>query len=209
MLGGEAGILAVLELAHESVVDGRHGRRVQAGSMCDDPAMWQLGLPPLEIVARTVIVYLFFVAALRIFGKREIGQFTLFDLALVLLVANALQPAMTGPDQSIPGGAIIIVTIFALNGILAQLRRRVPLVRRLLEFEPTVIGRNGAWLDEALDSQGLDPDDLGAALREHGLETVKEMKLATLEADGSVSIVPTGGDEVKIRARRRRYKRHD
>ena len=112
--------------------------------MCDDPAMWTLGLPPLEIVIRTVIVYLFFVAALRIFGKREIGQFTLFDLALVLLVANALQPAMTGPDQSIPGGAIIIVTIFALNGILAQLRRRVPFVRRLLEFEPTVIG-NQVW----------------------------------------------------------------
>ena len=177
--------------------------------MCDDPAMWQLGLPPLEIVARTVIVYLLFVAALRIFGKREVGQFTLFDLALVLLVANALQPAMTGPDQSIPGGAIIIVTIFVLNGILAQLRRRVPFVRRLLEFEPTVIGRNGAWLTEALDSQGLDPDDLGAALREHGLESIKEMKLATLEADGSVSIVPTGGSDVTIRARRRRYKRHN
>ena len=177
--------------------------------MCDDPVMWQLGLPPLEIVARTVIVYLLFVAALRIFGKREVGQFTLFDLALVLLVANALQPAMTGSDQSIPGGAIIIATIFILNGLLAQLRQRVPIVRRLLEFEPTVIGRNGAWLTEALDSEGLDPDDLGAALREHGLESIKEMKLATLEADGSVSIVPMGGSDVRIRARRRRYKRHN
>ncbi len=176
--------------------------------MCDDPAMWQLGLPPLEIVARTAIVYLIFLAALRIFGKREVGQFTLFDLALVLLAANALQPAMTGPDQSIPGAAIIIVTIFFLNGVVAQLRRRVPLVRRLLEFEPTVIGKDGAWLTEALDSQGLDPDDLGAALREHGLDSIKEMKLAVLEADGSVSIVPTDGNGVRIRARRRRYKHH-
>ncbi len=102
--------------------------------------MWQLGLPPLEIVART-IVYLLFLAALRLFGKREVGQFTLFDLALVLLAANALQPAITGPDQSIPGAAIIIVTIFVLNGLVAQLRRRFPLVRRILEFQPTVIGR--------------------------------------------------------------------
>ncbi len=176
--------------------------------MCDDPSMWQLGLPPLEIVARTTIVYFLFLAALRIFGKREIGQFTLFDLALVLLVANALQPAMTGPDQSIPGGAIIIVTIFVLNGLVSQARARIPLVRRLLEFSPTVIGRSGAWLKEALESQGLDPDDLDAALREHGLDSVKEMKLAVLEADGSISIVPADGSKVRIRARRRRYKHH-
>jgi uncharacterized membrane protein YcaP (DUF421 family) len=95
--------------------------------MCDDPAMWQMAISPLEIVARTVIVYAVFLAALRIFGKREVGQFTLFDLALVLLAANALQPAITGADQSIPGAIIIIVTIFSLNRIVAELRRRVPM----------------------------------------------------------------------------------
>ena len=170
--------------------------------------MWQLGVPPLEIVARTVIVYVVFLAALRIFGKREVGQFTLFDLALVLLAANALQPAITGPDQSIPGAVIIIVTIFVLNRIVAELRRRVPLVRSLLEFKPTVIGRDGAWLPEALDKEGLDEDDLEAALREHGLDSIKEMKLAVLEQDGSMSIVPVDGQDVRIRARRRRYKHH-
>ena len=72
--------------------------------------MWQLGLSPLELVARTTIVYLLFFGALRLSGKREIGQFTLFDLALVLLAANALQPAITGSDQLIPGGAIILAT---------------------------------------------------------------------------------------------------
>jgi uncharacterized membrane protein YcaP (DUF421 family) len=78
----------------------------------------------------------------------------------------------------------------------------------LLEFQPTVIGRNGAWLPEALDKEGLDEDDLGAALREHGLDSIKEMKLAVLEQDGSLSIVPTDGNDLQIRARRRRYKHH-
>jgi uncharacterized membrane protein YcaP (DUF421 family) len=174
--------------------------------MCDDPPMWQLGAPPLEIMARTAIVYLAFLAALRLFGKREIGQFTLFDLALVLLAANALQPAMTGADQSIPGGLIIIVTLFVLNRFVAELRQRVPLIRRLLEFQPTVVGRNGAWLPSALDEEDLDADDLQAALREHGLDSIKEMKLAVLEQDGSLSIVPIDGTSVRIRARRRRYK---
>ena len=170
--------------------------------------MWTLGSPPLELVIRGVIIYLVFFGALRLFGKREIGQFTLFDLALVLLAANALQPAITGPDASITGGLIVIVTIFSLNRGVAALRVRSPLVRRLLEFGPTVVGRDGAWLLPELVRQGLDLVDVDAALREHGLESVEQMKLATLEADGSISIVATdsadGGAAIR---RRRRYRR--
>jgi uncharacterized membrane protein YcaP (DUF421 family) len=170
--------------------------------------MWTLGTPVLELVIRAALIYLVFFAALRLFGKREIGQFTLFDLALVLLAANALQPAITGPDDSLPGGLIVILTIFTLNRGVAALRVRSPFVRRLLEFGPTVIGRDGAWLLPELVRQGLDIVDVEAALREHGLDAVKEMKLATLEADGSISIVATEKAETTggVR-RRRRYRR--
>ncbi len=168
--------------------------------------MWQLGTPPLELVVRTALVYVLFLAALRVFGKREVGQFTLFDLALVLLAANALQPAITGADASIPGAVIIIATIFALNRGVAELRRRVPAARRLLEPQATVVGREGRWLDEALAREGLDEDDLEAALREHGLESVADVRLATLEEDGSISIVARSERRVRMRARRRRYK---
>jgi uncharacterized membrane protein YcaP (DUF421 family) len=170
--------------------------------------MWTLGTPPLELVVRAALIYLVFFGALRLFGKREIGQFTIFDLALVLIAANALQPAITGPDASIPGGLIVIVTIFSLNRGLAALRVRSRLVRRLLEFGPTVIGRDGAWLLPVLVRQGLDIVDVEAALREHGLDAVDQMKLATLEADGSISIVATDtADTGGARRRRRRYRR--
>src|SRR5450759_2649169 len=130
--------------------------------------MWTLGTPAIEIVIRSAIIYAVFFGALRVFGKREIGQFTLFDLALILLAANALQPAMTGPDQSITGGLIIVATIFILNRGVAALRAHSPLVRRLLEFAPTVVGRDGAWLLPVLVRQGLDLIDVEAALREPG-----------------------------------------
>jgi uncharacterized membrane protein YcaP (DUF421 family) len=170
--------------------------------------MWTLGTPALELVARSAIVYVVFFGALRLFGKREIGQFTLFDLALVLLAANALQPAITGPDASIPGGLIVILTLFVLNRAVAILRVRSALVRRLLEFSPTVIGRDGAWLLSTLVRQGLDLVDVEAALREHGLDTVSQMKLATLEADGSISIVASdAADTASAVRRRRRYRR--
>ena len=92
--------------------------------------MFVFGVHPLELVARTAIVYVVFVAVLRVFGKRELGQFTIFDLALLLLAANALQPAMTGPDNSVLGGLVILATIFALNWLTAMIREHVPLARQ-------------------------------------------------------------------------------
>ena len=170
--------------------------------------MWTLGTPLLELVIRAALIYVVFFGALRLFGKREIGQFTIFDLALVLLAANALQPAITGPDNSLVGGLVVILTIFSLNRGVAALRVRSPLVRRLLEFGPTVIGRDGAWLLPELVRQGLDLVDVDAALREHGLDTVAQMKVATLEADGSISIVATDAvDTAVAKRRRRRYRR--
>jgi uncharacterized membrane protein YcaP (DUF421 family) len=169
--------------------------------------MWTLGTPALELVVRAVVIYVVFFGALRLFGKREVGQFTLFDLALVLLVANALQPAITGSDNSLFGGLIIVATLFVINRALAILRVHSRLVRRILEFGPTVIGRDGVWLTAALDEEGLDMVDVEEALREHGLDEAGEMKLATLEADGSISIVPVEGKGGLMSRRRRRYRR--
>jgi uncharacterized membrane protein YcaP (DUF421 family) len=170
--------------------------------------VWTLGTPLVELVVRAVLIYAVFFGALRLFGKREIGQFTLFDLALVLLAANALQPAITGPDSSVLGGLVVILTLFVLNRGVSLLRVRSPFIRRLLEFGPTEIGRDGAWLLPELVRQGLDLVDVEAALREHGLDDVSQMKRAVLEADGSISIVATdSGDTSEARRRRRRYRR--
>src|SRR3954467_182830 len=113
-------------------------------------SMWQLTIPPPELRVRSVVVYVIFLAALRVFGKRELGQFTIFDLALLLLAANALQPAMTGPDNSVLGGLVILATIFALNWLTAMIREHVPLARKLLEPDPTVLARDGVWVNEAV-----------------------------------------------------------
>jgi uncharacterized membrane protein YcaP (DUF421 family) len=155
--------------------------------------MWQLAVPPLELVARTALVYALFIAVLRLTGKRQLGQVTLFDLAALVLAANALQPAVTGPDNSITGGVIIVVTIFALNRVVAEAREHVQLFRTVLQFEPSVLARDGAWVPGALSRQGLDDEDAAAALREHGLERIQQAKLVTLEEDGTVSVI--GADE--------------
>lgn len=150
-------------------------------------------IPPWEIAVRSITIYAVMLVVLRVFGKREVGQFTLFDLVLVLLVANAVQPAMTGPDTSLAGGLLIIVTLVFANRALAESRRRLPFMRHLLESPATTLARNGQWLADAVNREELDSTDLEAALREHGIASVDEVALVVLEPDGSISVVPRDG----------------
>jgi uncharacterized membrane protein YcaP (DUF421 family) len=169
--------------------------------------MFSLTLSPAELVLRSVVVYILFLGALRLSGKRELGQFTIFDLALVLLASNALQPAITGPDASLPAALIIIATLFVLNRLVALARARSTRLRRILDYSPTPVARDGKWIEAAIEKEDLDKDDLAAAIREYGLESVDEVKLAVLEHDGSISVVPGDGSPVRMKARRHRYRR--
>ena len=170
------------------------------------PAWLQLGVPWWELVLRAAVIYVALVIGLRIFGKREIGQFTVFDLVLVLLVANALQPAMTGPDTSVTGGLVLIATLLLINRLLALIRRRLPELNSLINPEPTVIARDGHWVEQGFEKEDLSLEDAQMALREHGIEKVDDIRLAVLEEDGSISVVPK--DQAGFRRRRRvRFKR--
>jgi uncharacterized membrane protein YcaP (DUF421 family) len=167
-----------------------------------------IDLPPLDLVARSIAIYVAMLVAFRVSGKREVGQFTLFDLVLVLLVANAVQPAITGPDTSLGGGLLIIVTLVSTNVVVAEARRRMPSVRRLLEPAATTIARDGAWLNDAVAHERLDEADLEAALREHGIASVDRVALAVLEPDGSISVVPKDERSMPRQRRRVRVVRH-
>jgi uncharacterized membrane protein YcaP (DUF421 family) len=169
--------------------------------------VWTLETSPLELVLRATLVYVAFLAALRLSGKRELGQFTIFDLALVLLASNALQPAITGPDASIPGGLIIVLTLFLLNHLVGYGRVHSRRLRGILDYSPTVIARDGHWDEAAIDREDLLEEDLDAAMREHGMESIEEVKLAVLEHDGSISVVPMAGEQISLRSGRRRYRR--
>ena len=161
--------------------------------------LMNLAIPAWNIALRTVVIYVMLVIGFRLFGKREVGQFTIFDLVLVLLVANAVQPAMTGPDNSLVGGSIIIVVLLALNWAVGLLRLRFPIFRKLVQSHPTVIAQDGQWLPEALRREGVDQEEAEMALREHGLSDMSEVQMAVLELDGTISIVPIGSRTFRSR----------
>jgi uncharacterized membrane protein YcaP (DUF421 family) len=138
-----------------------------------------------------VLIYAALLVALRVFGKREVGQFTLYDLVFILLVANALQPAMTGPDASVLGGLILIAALVAMNWLVGRLDR-LPRFHRLFSPSPAVIIKDGQILTNVMKREGVTADECEMAIREHGIDSMKDVQLGVLEPDGTISIVPTG-----------------
>ena len=159
------------------------------------------GTPPLLIVLRCTVVYLVLLVALRLTGKRQLGQFTPFDFAVLLIVANAVQNAMIGPDTSLFGGLIGAATLLALNYLLSLLTARYNLFGREVLGEPTVLINDGHLVTDNLRRERVDPDDVLMAMREHGVENITQVKHAILETDGTISIVTE--DTPTTRTRRR------
>ncbi|HEY1163191.1 MAG TPA: YetF domain-containing protein [Candidatus Dormibacteraeota bacterium] len=149
-------------------------------------------IPAWELIVRAILIYVALLVALRIFGKREVGQFTLYDLVFILLVANALQPAITGPDNSLGGGLVLIIALVLTNAGVGWLDR-FPRFHKLLAAPPAVIIKDGEYLRDVMKKEGVDQEEVETAMREHGVADVKEVQLGVLEPDGSISIVATGG----------------
>lgn len=169
--------------------------------------MLTLAIPAWNIILRTAIIYLVILIGLRLAGKREIGQMTVFDLVVLLLLANAVQNAMVGPDSSLAGGVLAAVVLLTLNAVVARLRLRWPGLRRIIEGSPTLLVLHGEVIAEHMRREGLDQETLEAALREHGLADLSDVEMAVLEIDGSISVVPANGTTKRVK-RPLKYLRH-
>jgi uncharacterized membrane protein YcaP (DUF421 family) len=151
--------------------------------------MWKIATPWLEIVARCAIVYVVVLLGIRLSGKREMGQMTPFDLVLILLLANAVQNAMIGNDSSLSGGLIAAGTLIALNFTVGRAAHRWLGFGRFLKGHAAVLINRGIVIEEHLRQEGIDHEELLSALREHGVASIEEVRLAVLEVDGSISVL--------------------
>lgn len=143
----------------------------------------------LNISLRVAIIYCVVLIGIRLTGKREVGQMAPFDLVLLLLIANAVQNAMTGPDTSVTGGIVAAVTLLLLNWIVTRLVWRFVKIRKLVEGSPTLLIHRGGVLSENMAKEKITSEDLSQALREHGFASLEEVTSATLEIDGTISVL--------------------
>jgi len=164
--------------------------------------VFDLSVPAWEIVVRTVVVYLTVLLLLRVAGKRELGQMSVIDLVVILVIANAVQNAMNGGDTSLLGGIIAAATLVTINVVLERIGRRIPFFAHLFIDEPTLLLQDGAVIQAHLDREHVGRDEIEMAAREHGVASLDDVSAAILEPDGSISIIPRGNGRYH-RSRRR------
>jgi uncharacterized membrane protein YcaP (DUF421 family) len=141
------------------------------------------------IVLRTLVVYVFILIGFRLAGKREVGQLAPFDFALILLIANAVQNAMVGPDTSLVGGVVAAGVLLTANFALGRLATHNRRVERLLRGRARLLVRHGQVDAVALREERISHEDLLQALRENGCPSIEFCRLAVLETDGTISVI--------------------
>jgi uncharacterized membrane protein YcaP (DUF421 family) len=152
----------------------------------------------LIIALRTAAIYAVVLLGVRLSGKREVGQMTPFDLTLLLLISNAVQNAMTGPDTSLLGGVMAAGTLLVLNYFVADLSGVNRRFRKLIEGQPSLLIHDGQVMTTHMAKEHVSMDELERALREHGIASYHDVALAVLEVDGSISCLKY--DEIKPEA---------
>jgi uncharacterized membrane protein YcaP (DUF421 family) len=163
-----------------------------------------LNLDPVSlgtIALRTVVVYVVLLVGFRLAGKRELGQMTPFDLVLLLVIANAVQNAMVGPDTSLNGGLLAALVLLFVNWLVGRLGLRSAWLRRRLTGDPVLLVHDGKLVESSLGREGIFADEVMQALREHGVDDLKGVKSAVLEVDRTISVVPIGAKSSRTRRR--------
>ncbi|HKE90140.1 MAG TPA: YetF domain-containing protein [Gemmatimonadales bacterium] len=142
-----------------------------------------------DIAIRTSVVYLTLLVGLRLTGQRQLGQMSSFDLVLLLIISNAVQNAMVGPDTSLVGGLVAAGVLIVWHQGIDRVRRYSRSASRLIAGEGIMLINNGTVLVEHVAKAGLTMDELLQALREHGVGSATDVRLAVLEPDGAVSVI--------------------
>ena len=159
--------------------------------------LFALSAPWWHFVLRAVAVYLMVMVLIRVSGKRAVGQFTPFDLVLLILIGNAVQNGLNGGDNSLPGALLLAGTLIALNFAVAFATSRWRRAEHVIEGVPRVLARDGVVFDDVLRHELVSEDDFHEALRMNNLADPADVALALLETNGSISVVPkeAGGVE--------------
>jgi len=150
--------------------------------------LFVMGISPGEKVLRTVGVYVGLAVLLRLAGKRDLAQLSTFDLVVMLLLSNVLQNAVIGEDNSLAGGLLGAAVLVGVNESWGRLVGRSDRLVRLTVGSPTVLVRDGRYLDDVLRREGVRRADLERALHNQGADNVGEVRLAMLNPGGAIVV---------------------
>ena len=151
--------------------------------------MFHLSIPLWELLLRAAVVYVFLMGLLRLGGKRQLGQLSPFDVALLLVVSNAIQNSLNGGDSSLEGGLISSAFMVGIHRAVTWLGSNNKRIERIVNGSPRVLVHNGHVYQDALRREAIARSELETAMREAGADTFSQVHFAMLEPDGRISVI--------------------
>jgi uncharacterized membrane protein YcaP (DUF421 family) len=147
----------------------------------------------VEIVIRTVIIFVFVLLLTRAIGRKELSELTAFELILLVTIGDLIQQGVTQEDQSLTGAILAVGTIGLLIVCLSYASFRWRGLRRFVRGLAVVVVRDGRPVEEAMRIERLTIDDVIEGAREQGIDDMGKVKLAVLEPDGKFSFIQSDG----------------
>ena len=170
-----------------------------SASVASGTSIWQsmfgFEIPPTEKILRTLGVYLGLAIIMRLAGKRQLAQLNSFDLIVMLLLSNVVQNAVIGPDNSLTGGLLGAVVLVGLNAALERIATSTPRATMIFEGTPTTLVTDGRIVEKQVRRTGLRDPEVISALRHQGANNLSEVRRATLEPGGIISVELTRAAE--------------
>ena len=148
----------------------------------------------VDVALRSLAVYLFIFAAIRIFGKNQLSQLNAGDIVLLLLISNAVQNAMVGSNVSLESGLVAALVLFIANYVMKKVIFKNKKIKSWIESDPVILIKDGIVDNVKMKAQQISFDELEEAVREHGVEKIELVKLAVLEVDGNISVISLDKD---------------
>jgi uncharacterized membrane protein YcaP (DUF421 family) len=143
----------------------------------------------VETVLRIALIYLFILVALRVIGKRELAEMSPFELVLIILIPEIASQGMLRDDFSFTNTLVGLGTIFTLVFLISLLKHRFAWVEEMLEGKPSLLVKDGQILNSEADRQHVSAEELSAAVRGAGLESLEQASWIVLESDGRLSVI--------------------
>jgi uncharacterized membrane protein YcaP (DUF421 family) len=151
--------------------------------------MWDLKISPYELIFRAVAVFSFIFIVFRFWGKKHFGQLSPFDFILLLIISESVQNALVSNDQSLLAAFITISTLMLLTVILNRITFYSKRAESIIDGTPKAIVFKGKINEFLLRKEKITESELFEALREHGASELSDVQLATLETNGTISVV--------------------
>jgi uncharacterized membrane protein YcaP (DUF421 family) len=147
----------------------------------------------VPVVWHTALLYLFLILTLSLLGHRQLSELGITELVILMLLGSAVEVALVAGDTSLQAGLVSAATLLLTNRLLLALVRRWDWLERIIVGRPIPLVYNGTCLPARIREAGLSEDDVLEGMRERGYDDIKQVRLAVLEIDGAISVVPAEG----------------